>query len=58
MWWNASALTHFDVNKRSTVSADAIQYGLGIVLVQDEHLIDIVSTSLTETQQRYSQIEK
>ncbi|GBM05200.1 Retrovirus-related Pol polyprotein from transposon 17.6 [Araneus ventricosus] len=42
----------------STISVDASQYGLGAVLLQEDHPIAYASSSLTETQQRYSQIEK
>ncbi|GBN49080.1 Retrovirus-related Pol polyprotein from transposon 17.6 [Araneus ventricosus] len=42
----------------STISVDSSQYGLGAVLLQEDHPIAYASSSLTETQQRYSQIEK
>ncbi|GBM68622.1 Transposon Ty3-G Gag-Pol polyprotein [Araneus ventricosus] len=41
-----------------TFLVDASQYGLGAVLLQEDHPIAYESSSLTETQQRYSQIEK
>ena len=55
---NAPVLAYFDLNKYSVVSVDASQYGLGGILLQDGHPIAYASSSLTETQQRYSQIEK
>lgn len=55
---NAPVLAYFDLDKHSIVSVDASQYGLGAVLIQDHHPIAYSSTSLSETQQRYSQIEK
>ncbi|KAG8192393.1 hypothetical protein JTE90_017931, partial [Oedothorax gibbosus] len=55
---NAPVLSYYDPNKRSTVSVDASQYGLGAVLLQGENAVAYASVSLTDTQQRYSQIEK
>ncbi|KAG8181062.1 hypothetical protein JTE90_014775 [Oedothorax gibbosus] len=55
---NAPVLSYYDPSKRSTVSVDASQYGLGAVLLQGENAVAYASVSLTDTQQRYSQIEK
>ena len=40
------------------VSADSIAHSLGAVLLQEDRPIEFAAKSLTETQQRYSQIEK
>jgi hypothetical protein len=40
------------------LSVDASSKGLGAVLIQDEKPVVYDSGALTETQQRYSQIEK
>lgn len=57
-------LVHYDYDIRSphTLSVDASSYGLGAVLLQQLHekLLPVAyaSRSLTETEQRYAQIEK
>ncbi|GBN42352.1 Transposon Ty3-I Gag-Pol polyprotein, partial [Araneus ventricosus] len=55
---NAPVLSFYNKDKMSTISVDASQYGLGAVLLQEDHPIAYASSSLTETQQRYSQTEK
>lgn len=55
---NSPVLSFYNKDKLSTISVDASQYGLGAVLLQEGHPIAYASSSLTETQQRYSQIEK
>ncbi|GFS34049.1 retrovirus-related Pol polyprotein from transposon 17.6 [Trichonephila inaurata madagascariensis] len=51
-------LKYFNVNKAVTVSVDASKNGLGAVLLQECQPVDYGSVSLTQTQQRYAQIEK
>ncbi|KAI9552594.1 hypothetical protein GHT06_020459 [Daphnia sinensis] len=48
----------FDVCKPLVVSVDASSIGIGAVLLQDGKPVAFSSTSLTETQKRYCQIEK
>ncbi|GFR19529.1 retrovirus-related Pol polyprotein from transposon 17.6 [Trichonephila clavata] len=51
-------LKYFDKNKEVTVSVDASKNGLGAVLLQESQPVAYGSVSLTQTQQRYAQIEK
>ena len=57
-------LTLFDPNHYTAVSADASSFGLGAVLLQKSHQeeeykpVAFISRSLTQTEQRYAQIEK
>ncbi|GFX59107.1 retrovirus-related Pol polyprotein from transposon 297 [Trichonephila clavipes] len=51
-------LKYFNGNKAVTVSIDASKNGLGAVLLQDGQQVAYGSVSLTQTQQRYAQIEK
>ncbi|GFS56155.1 transposon Tf2-11 polyprotein [Trichonephila clavipes] len=51
-------LKYFNGNKAITVSVDASKNGLGAVLLQEGQPVAYGSVSLTQTQQRYSQIEK
>ena len=58
-----SALALFDPCRPTTVSADASSYGVGAVLTQQQtsgewKLVSHISRSLTQTEQRYAQIEK
>ena len=51
-------LGYFDVNKPVQIQADASQFGLGAVLLQDDRPIAYTSRSLTDAECRYAQIEK
>lgn len=55
---SSPVLAYFNPNLKPIVSVDASQYGLGAVLLQEDHPICYASCALNETQQRYSQIEK
>jgi hypothetical protein len=54
----APCLQYFDENKTVTVSVDASKNGLGATLLQESKPVAFGSASLTDTQQRYAQIEK
>lgn len=54
----APCLQYFNENKTLTVSVDASKNGLGATLLQEGKPVAYGSASLTETQQRYAQIEK
>ncbi|XP_014671070.1 PREDICTED: uncharacterized protein K02A2.6-like isoform X3 [Priapulus caudatus] len=51
-------LTYFDPTKQSTVQVDASSRGLGAVLLQDDRPVAFASKALTETEQRYANIER
>lgn len=51
-------LRHFNPDKSTVLSVDASQFGLGALMLQEDHPIEYASVSLTPTQQRYNQIEK
>ena len=54
----APVLTYFDSSKDITIQCDASQNGVGTCLMQDEKPIAYASKALTDTQQRWAQIEK
>ena len=54
----APVLTYFDSSKDITIQCDASQNGVGACLMQDEKPIAYASKALTDTQQRWAQIEK
>ncbi|GFY69468.1 retrovirus-related Pol polyprotein from transposon 17.6 [Trichonephila inaurata madagascariensis] len=54
----SSCLKYFNGNKAVTVSVDASKNGLGAVVLQEGQPVTYGSVSLTQTQQRYAQIEK
>ena len=54
----APVLAFYDPQKKLTVENDACEYGLGSVLMQGGQPIAYASRSLSETEARYSQIER
>ncbi|XP_033731071.1 uncharacterized protein K02A2.6-like [Pecten maximus] len=54
----APVLRYYDPCKEITLTVDASSTGLGAALIQDGQPIAYASRALTETQQRYAQIEK
>lgn len=53
-----ATLAYFDPNKPTVVQTDASGKGLGAVLLQDSKPVIYVSRTLTDTERRYSQIER
>ena len=51
-------LRYYDPNKKVTIQADASSTGLGACLLQDRGPVAYASRALTETEQRWFQIEK
>ena len=51
-------LRYYDVSKPVKISCDSSKCGLGAVLEQDGHPVAYASRALTDSQQRYAQIEK
>ncbi|KAL7849545.1 hypothetical protein SRHO_G00211680 [Serrasalmus rhombeus] len=58
MLTEAPVLKYYDVSLPVTVSVDASKCGLGAVLLQEDRPVAYASRALTETEQRYAQIEK
>ena len=54
----APMLTYFDSSTGITIQCDASQNGVGACLMQDEKPIAYASKALSDTQQRWAQIEK
>ena len=54
----APTLSYFDPGKPITLPADASAHSLGAVLLQSGKPVEFAAKSLTECQQRYSQIKK
>ncbi len=53
-----SILTFFDLNKKTVLQDDASSRGVGAALIQDDKPIAYASKSLSETEQRYANIEQ
>ena len=51
-------LTFFDKTKKHTIQSNASKKGLGAVLLEESKSVMYVSKALTETEQRYSNIER
>ena len=51
-------LAYFDAKAEHTIQCDASKQGLGAVLLQDGQPVMYISRTLTETEQRYSNIER
>jgi len=54
----APVLAYFDVTKPTVIECDASSTGLGSVLLQEGRPIAYASRALTDTEQKYAQIEK
>ena len=54
----APVLKYFSPQAQTEGQGDALQYGLGFVLLQDGQPVTYASRALTSAEQRYSQIEK
>ena len=50
--------TYFDNTRKHTIQCDASKKGLGAVLLQESKPVMYMSRALTETEQRYSNIER
>ena len=51
-------LAYFDKTKKHTIQCNASKKGLGAVLLQESKAVMYMSRALTETEQRYSNIER
>ena len=51
-------LAYFDKTKKHTIQSDASKKGLGAVLLKESKPVMYMSRALTETEQRYSNIER
>ncbi|XP_037799859.1 uncharacterized protein LOC119594848 [Penaeus monodon] len=56
-FWDDATLAHFNPNKPTVIQVDASQKGIGAAIVQDKP-IAYASKSLSETEQRYANIER
>ncbi|CAL8130302.1 unnamed protein product [Orchesella dallaii] len=54
----APVLAYYDMKKSVTIQCDASEKGLGAVLLQEGKPVVFASRALTQTEQRYAQIEK
>lgn len=51
-------LKYYDVNEEVTLQCDASEKGLGATLLQNGQPVAFASRTLSQTEQRYAQIEK
>ena len=51
-------LGYFDSSQKTEIHVDSSKYGIGCVLMQNDHPVAYGSYALTKTQQRYSTMEK
>ena len=51
-------LTYFDKDKEHIIQTDALKTGLGAVLLQDGQPVVYASRTLTDTERRYSNIDR
>lgn len=51
-------LKYYDVNEEVTIQCDASEVGLGATLMQQGQPVAYASKALSQTEQRYAQIEK
>ena len=63
MWERLQADAFMEVKQAvvwapTLVSADSSAHSLGVVLLQNNRPVEFIAKSLTDTQQRYSQLEK
>lgn len=54
----APVLQYFSTKHEIIISADASQFALGAVLMQNNRIVEYASRAMSETEQRYAQIEK
>ena len=55
---SATTLTYYDVKKPVTLTCDASKAGLGAACLQADKVVSFASRAMTDTETRYSQIEK
>ena len=55
---HTTSLAYFDVTKETIIKVDASQQGIGAALTQDGKPIAFASKAMTETEQRYANIER
>ena len=60
---NTKTLSYFDVNKKTILTTDASDHGIGAILTQEDEngnrkMIGAASRSLSDTEKRYATIEK
>ncbi|XP_038047830.1 uncharacterized protein K02A2.6-like [Patiria miniata] len=55
---NAPTLMYFDVRKPVTLTCDASKFGLGTACLQEGAPVAYASRTMSDTEQRYAQIEK
>ena len=51
-------LRYYDLEEEVTIESDSSDYGMGAVLLQAGRAVAFANRTLTETERRYSQIDK